>query len=388
MRYIFFIIPEIRIELFFMKAENLTIITELRHDLHRHPDLSLKETHTIQILRNFLRMHTSWNIIDRGGWFYAVKPGISAKPPIAFRSELDALPMNEDIELPYASENPGAAHKCGHDGHMAALCGLAMELDGIPLERTVYLIFQPAEEIGMGGEKCAKLIREKGIAEVYAFHNMPGYPEKNIIYRRGLTQPASEGLLIRFHGKTSHAGEPEKGNNPSAAIAELALYSQRPAAGATDGLVLCTIAGMKSGTDDFGISAGEGYICFTLRAEKEAVMKKLEQDLLLYASDLAVQNSLTTEYKIRDHFPETKNHEGPVTRVIAAAKALGLPATEMPDLWRASEDFGYYLKECPGAIFYIGSGDNYPPLHTGAYDFNDDLLEPVVDFFRKLAGKK
>lgn len=119
--------------------------------------------------------------------------------------------------------------------------------------------------------------------------------------------------------------------------------------------------------------------------QKEAMMKKLETDLLLFASDLAVRDSLRTEHEIRDYFPETRNHEGPVNRVIAAADALGLPVLEMPDLWRASEDFGYYLKECPGAIFYIGSGENYPPLHTGAFDFNDSLLEPVVDIFRKLA---
>lgn len=96
-----------------MKAENLTIITELRHKLHQHPDLSLKEAGTIRILENFLRTYTSWEIIDRDGWFCAVKPGGSVKPPIAFRSELDALPMEEGISLPYASQNPGQAHKLG-----------------------------------------------------------------------------------------------------------------------------------------------------------------------------------------------------------------------------------------------------------------------------------
>ena len=87
---------------------------------------------------------------------------------------------------------------------------------------------------------------------------------------------------------------------------------------------------------------------------------------------------------ILDRFPETRNHPDALQRVKTSAEALQLPVISMKELWRASEDFGHYLKECPGAIFYIGAGEEYPPLHTDAYDFNDRILPVAVEMFRML----
>ena len=125
-----------------MRQENLRRITELRHELHREPELSMREVGTGEKLRKFLRENTSFEVVERDGWFYAVRygaasgdgaaPEAGAEPSagsIAFRADMDALPMEEGIELPYASENPGVSHKCGHDGHCAVLCGVALELD-------------------------------------------------------------------------------------------------------------------------------------------------------------------------------------------------------------------------------------------------------------------
>lgn len=256
-------------------------------------------------------------------------------------------------------------------------------MEETPPERTVYLIFQPGEEIGAGGERCAALLREKDISEVYAFHNMSGYPEGAVIVRNGLTNPASEGLTIRFHGKQSHASAPEEGRNPAAAISRLALYSQELIEQPHSGMALCTITGINVGSGDFGISPSEGTICLTLRAEQEAEMKQMEESLLRYASRQAEKDGLSMEYQISDYFPETRNHEDGVRRVLRCAEQQGIPAMEMENLWRASEDFGYYLKQCPGAMFYIGNGPDYPPLHTQAYDFNDRILPTAI---RMLAG--
>ncbi len=358
----------------------------------------MQEAGTIGILQKFLRENTkSLSIVDRNGWFYAVKRGTadgseigSAHSPIAFRADMDALPMEESISLPHVSCHPGTAHKCGHDGHMAALCGLALELDRMETERTVYLIFQPAEETGQGALLCRELLKEKGIGEIYAFHNLGGFPENSIVFRRGLTQPTSEGLTIRMHGQPSHASAPEKGRNPSAAIAELALYAQHLPAEAEEksvaerGMALCTVVGMKCGEGDFGISAGEGSLSVTLRAEKEQVMRQMERKLLMLADRLAARDGLETEHEIRDAFPETRNDDAALERVIRQAESLLLPVIEMKEIWRASEDFGHYLKICPGAMFYIGNGEDYPALHTGAYDFNDRILGTAVDMFLEL----
>lgn len=369
-----------------MRKTNLEKIITLRHELHQYPELSLQEAKTSERIRGFLSKNTSLEVVDRDGWFYAVKKGTDPSAErIAFRADLDALPINEQIDLPYASENTGISHKCGHDGHCAALCGLALELDQIEISKTVYFIFQPAEEIGAGGKVCAKLIKEKGIGEIYAFHNLGGYPEGTVVFRRGLTQPASCGMEIRFVGKPSHASAPEEGRNPSVVISEIILYINGLLQETHQGMVLCTVTGIHVGSGDFGISPGEGSLRLTLRAEYEEELEVLKHRIQECADRLSAEAGLQTAYQFFDCFPETRNRSQGVERVEAAAKTLQIPVTEMEKLWRASEDFGYYLKECDGAMFYIGNGENWPALHTKEYDFNDRILETAVDMFTVLA---
>ena len=402
-----------------MTPVQLSAITQLRHTLHRHPELSMQETETMKILQVFLRENTSLEIHAGEGWFYALKKASASfqsssnAGPMAFRADMDALPIAESISLPYGSENEGISHKCGHDGHCAVLCGLALELDRRETDRDVYLIFQPGEEIGAGAKRCAELIREKGIAEIYAMHNLGGYAEGTLVYRRGLTQPASEGLRIRLTGRTSHASAPEKGNNPAGAIAAIVQYASGEAvftghgtaaisvsaarlprsnpktAAATDAqhtpMRLCTITGIRLGDGDFGISPGEGEICMTLRAEIEDEMLAMEKSVLSYAAQAAETAGLKMTSSIHDYFPETRNHDACLDRVLEAARKNKIPAISMGELWRASEDFGHYLKICPGAMIYIGNGEDYPPLHTSEYDFNDRIIEPAVNLFTGIA---
>ena len=402
-----------------MKKEHLDRITKLRHELHRHPELSGCEKETVKRLQRFLAEWTDLIIVPRGGWFYAVKEGTDPEAgSLAFRADMDALPIPEimpggaagqdtEQELPngeagqaaaqhepkagctaHISENPGVSHKCGHDGHCAALCGLALELDQLETEKTIYLIFQPAEETGAGGQRCAELLREKNINEVYAFHNLGGFPEGALVYRRGLTQPASEGIEFVFKGKASHASEPENGLNPAEAIAATVLYADRIAgteeAHPPQGMKLVTVTGVQVGNGDFGISPGGGSLRLTLRAEQEKEMKSLEAQISSFAVEQAKRAGLNLAKNIYDYFPETRNHDAGLTRVLAAAHSLGIPTVQMPELWRASEDFGWYLKECPGAMVYLGNGEDWPALHTSEYDFNDRILETAIELFLRL----
>ena len=371
-----------------MSPDYLQKIMELRHCLHHHPELSGRESETIRTLEDFLRRNTGFEVEEREGWFYAVRQGKPGADAIGFRADLDALPIEETIPVPYASEVPGVSHKCGHDGHCAVMCGLAMELSKRDPEQTVYLIFQPAEEIGAGGKVCAEQVRELGIREIYAFHNLGGYPEGTLIYRKGLTQPASEGLSIRFCGKPSHASAPEEGKNPAGVIAETVLFTERLLERKWAGMVLATVTGMDAGTGDFGISAGSGSLKLTLRAELEEEMKALEREILGFARNRAGERGIRTEVQISDYFPETRNRAEALEKVLRAAKRAGLPAREMQTMWRASEDFGYYLKEVPGAMVYIGNGENWPALHTQEYDFNDRILGKAVDLFVQIADPK
>ena len=359
-----------------MNQRHLALIIKLRHQLHAHAELSLQESETRQILMGFLREHTSMGVVDRGSWFYAYHAGSrDERGPIAFRADFDALPMEESIDLPYASRHPGTAHKCGHDGHSAVLAGLALELAGKDREkgekrefcpgRDVYLIFQHAEEIGAGGEECADLIAEKGISEVYAFHNWSGFPEQSVIVRNGIIQCASKGLTIHMEGAPAHASEPENGRNPAAALSELVL-AVRDQANEPDyaGLVMATIVNVSIGSKNFGIAASRGEVSMTLRAYYEHDLISLENGIRQYAGQLAEAEGLKLSFEESDVFPETVNAPESVAKVRKAAEQQGLSVLELEEPVRGSEDFGYFLKQCPGAIFYIGNGETYPQLHT------------------------
>lgn len=378
-----------------MDRENLEKIKRLRHELHAHPELSMEERETKKRLMEFLRENTKLFIEDRGHYFYAYANGKNEElEPIAFRADMDALPMEEKAGLPYGSKNPGVCHKCGHDGHCAALCGLALEADRLGTDRPVYFIFQHGEEIGGGGEECAGLIREKGIRWVFAFHNMSGYPEGQVLVKSGVTQCTSKGLTISMEGTPAHASQPEDGKNPAAALAKLALAIEAMAgaqrgeenAGQGEnssfgGFVLATIVELSAGGRNFGIAASKGSVSVTLRADYERDLNRLEEGIRETAQRLAKRYGLALSFEEQDFFPETVNDPEAVSLVRRAAASLKIPVRELSQPFRASEDFGYYLKQCPGAIFYIGNGEDHPQLHTAEYDFNDGILERAVDLF-------
>ena len=358
-----------------MNKDNLRKIISLRHELHQYPELSGHESATKRRMMSFIENNTRLAVVDCGKWFYASRY-VEGTKAVAFRADMDALPMDEALAIPHASQNPGISHKCGHDGHSAALCGLALELDALPVKRSVYLIFQHSEETGQGARECSGLLRERSISEIYAFHNWSGFPENSIVVREGVCQYASAGVTLTFTGKTSHASEPEKGLNPAYAIADLVqeIHGMK-------GSALCTIVNISVGGKNFGISPGEGSISLTVRAERESEMRKSYNAIITRADELAAGHSLSLTKSSSDYFTDTSSDSHCVGKVRAAAKSLGLQVVDMAEPIRASEDFGIYTKLVHGAIFYIGNGENYPAIHTGDYDFNDNILGTAVDVF-------
>ena len=357
---------------------------ELRHILHAHPELSGREAWTKACLMDFLREHTHLELFDRGGWFYALYRGRGGGK-VAFRADFDALPMEEHTDLPYRSQCHGAAHKCGHDGHSAALALLGLMLEETGAERDVYLIFQPAEEVGGGGEVCAALLREEGIGEVYAFHNMPGYPLHTLALRRGTMNCASKGVTFRFEGTPTHASTPELGRNPAGAVA--GLVAALPALTRREdhrGLVMATVVQIDVGEPAFGISAWQGVLRLTLRAQYQTELDALWEAVADLARQGAEQDGLAMTVEEQDVFPETANHPAGVERVRTAAGRLGLPVVEMDEPMRASEDFGWYLRQAEGALFLLGDGEDHPPLHSADFDFPDQLLETAARLFYAL----
>ena len=368
-----------------MEQAHEDLAVKLRRELHRHPELSGRETWTKAYLIDFLRRHTALEIVDRGRWFYALYRAGADKRNIAFRADFDALPIDETIDLPYGSQYPGVAHKCGHDGHSACLAALGMEIDKHGASQNVYLVFQHAEETLEGALECAPLMDEAHIAEIFAFHNAPGLPEQTIALCDGTACCGSTGMIIHFKGVPAHASQPEDGRNPCFAIAELigtipdftnpALYK---------GPVLVTVIGMDAGQEAFGMAAGEGRLLLTIRSQFDDDLDALRQNIKRKVKGLAARYGLEYVASFRDSVPAVVNHRESTDKVRRAAKRLGLALWEADTPTRGSEDFAWFLKRTQGGMYAVGAGVDRAPIHTAAFDFNDAVIPTAVDLFRAL----
>lgn len=371
-----------------MNQENVKKAIAFRHELHRHPYLSNEERPTLERIIDFLKANTqNIEVVDKGHYVYAVYRAKEAKmPPMAFRSDNDAIKVNDDIDKPYKSVTDGVAHKCGHDGHTAAMAAFALEIDQSGADRDVYFLFQPAEENGSGAATCLDFITDKHIPEIFAFHNEPGLPKYTVMVRDGLLCCASKGMIITMTGKASHASEPENGLNPSFAIAQTALASKTIAAPENyKGLVLATIVQIDVGEKEaFGVSASKGKLLLTIRGEYEEEMDLLQARLEEEALKNAKEYGLQCEFSYCDAFPQTLSHPESNEKIRRAAAALDLPVFEIPKALRGSEDFGHFTKLAKGAMFFMSYGEGKPMIHTSKYDFDDDLIEPVVEMYKKL----
>ena len=355
-------------------------VKELRERLHQIPERSLMEEQTKKELMCFLKEHTSFQVTDRGKWFYAWKPAKNAeqkKPPVAFRADMDAVCGRDG--------NPG--HYCGHDGHCSILAGLALSLEnGISPDRDIYLIFQPAEETGQGARLVSSLLSEKQIPEIYGLHNIPGYPLGSILLREGTFACASTGLTIRLTGSPSHAAYPEAGKNPGTALARLLLSIERLTAKVNreKGFVLMTLIGMEIGSDSYGVSASDGILRLTVRGEKESVFSDYLNKIYELATLAAKEGGFRLSYTEVERFPATENHRENVEKIRETAEKLKLSVITLKAPMRWSEDFGYYLQQSKGAFFGIGDGEDHAQLHTEDFTFPDEILETAISLLKNL----
>lgn len=363
-------------------------VKALRGCLHKIPERSLEEVKTKQMLMTFLKENTSFELVDNGGWFYAFHKADqtnseevaseSVKSPIALRADMDAVCGKDG--------KPG--HYCGHDGHSSILAGLALYLEAHKAiwNRDVYLIFQPAEEIGKGANVCSELLVEKKIGEMYGLHNIPGYPKRQILTKNGTFACASTGLEIRMTGTPSHAAYPEAGKNPGLALSQLLIQTDAitKQINQTKGFVLMTLIGMEIGSDSYGVSASDGVLRLTVRATKQSIFNEYLSEINKLAETLAANYGLALKIREIERFPATENDECAIVKVRECAERLGLSTVELPEPMRWSEDFGYYLQKTTGAFFGIGDGENHAQLHTEGYEFPDDIIETAILLFAEL----
>ena len=367
-------------------------LVRLRKELHQHPEVSGKEIETSRRVLSFLENYQPDELITEVGTtgVMAIYKGKKAGKTVLFRCELDALPIEETNDFEHRSLNNGVSHKCGHDGHMAILCGLAAELhQNKPKSGVVILLFQPAEEDGSGAQKVLSDPKFASIQPdyVFALHNLPGFPIHQIVVKNETFTCAVNSIIIKLKGKTAHAGEPEKGINPALAIAT--IINQFNAIIQTDitkeNYCLITPIYSKIGKKAYGVSAGTGEIHFTVRSDSNLQMRKIELGLENLAKSIAKEHQLKCKTRWTQSFQANENDKNAVTFIKKAAKINGFELFEKEKPFTWGEDFGLFTQHYPGAMFGLGAGINTPALHNPDYDFPDEIIATGVSVFHQIS---
>jgi amidohydrolase len=299
---------------------------------------------------------------------------------------LDALPIEEKGTPTYKSAISGKGHLCGHDGHMAIICGLGEKLSHQrPDSGEVVLLFQPAEETGQGAKRVLEDPKFDKIRPDFAFalHNLPGFPLHQVITRKGTFAAGSTGMTLQFTGKTSHAAHPEDGQNPSEAISKLILTLPEIRKNIS-GFCLATVIHVQIGSLAFGTSAGIGSLSLTLRAFDQKNLEQLIEEVEKKAKQLAKAENLDIDVQLKESFAVSKNDPAAVKLADQAFKRLNLELIEKAEPFRWSEDFGLFSQHCPSFLFGLGAGEKCPQLHEGSYDFPDELIETGVGVFDRI----
>ncbi len=366
-------------------------LRELRHELHAHPEVSGNEHRTAERIVELLqRLNPDELITNIGGTGILAKfKGEEEGRDLLFRAELDALPIQEENNVAHRSNIDGVSHKCGHDGHMAILCGLAQQLaDQRPAKGDVWLLFQPAEENGEGAKAILADPRSKVIGEpvVFALHNLPGIARGTVMLRDHEFTASVVSIIIKLHGRTSHAAEPEHGVNPALAMSQIIDGAIQLAHNVPQDLRMRVVTPVyaRLGSMDYGISAGNGEVHFTLRCWNDRELDALKEDIEQLATSVAGDHGLNVHFGYVQEFRANRNHPKAVEMVCQAARHAGLKDEKALHPFKWGEDFGLFTSKYKGCMFCIGAGKDMPALHNPDYDFPDDIIPHGVAIFERI----
>lgn len=363
----------------------------LRHHLHRHPELSGKEFYTADYLIGYYTKHFQPDEIVRvaGHGIGFVFNGQAPGKTILIRTELDALPIIEVNTFAHKSTSPGVSHKCGHDGHMTMVAGVAKYLSkNRPAKGRVVLLHQPAEETGEGARAVYEDPNFSKIRPDIAFslHNIPGKPMHQILCKPGSFSRAVKSMIITLKGKTAHASKPETGINPALAAAAIIQAADSINKSASKGSLI-TLIHTVIGDKAYGVSAGYGEVHFTLRGPTNEALDTIWNDLSAQAKAIAEKNSLLISFGFTEEFMANSNDEEAVEMIRKAAADNKFDYVEMVDSNPWGEDFGMITSHLKGAMFGLGAGESNPDLHNPDYDFPDELIPTGTAMFIDLINR-
>ena len=369
-------------------------LSAIRRDIHAHPELGLEEYRTAELVARKLE---EWGIeVHRGvgktGVVGVLRNG-NGQASVGLRADMDALPILEATGLPYASQNPGRMHACGHDGHTTMLLGAARYLAEIRnFNGTVNFIFQPAEE-GVGG--ALEMLKD-GLFErfpcdsVYGMHNRPGLPVGKFITGPGARAAGGAFFDITITGKGAHGAYPHHSIDPIVVACHLGTALQSIVSrniSAQDTAVL-SITRIQSG-DAYNVIPQSAIMAGTVRTIKSDVMTMIEQNMKRLAVSVAAGFGAEATVDFRIIFAPMVNNEAEAIAYGDAAAALvgedNVRRDGPPGM--GSEDFSFMMEKVPGAHINLGNGDS-AALHNHLYDFNDEIIPYGVALYAAIVEKK
>ena len=368
-------------------------LVQIRRDIHQHPETGFNEHRTAGIVAAFLR---NFGIevycgLGKTGVVGTLQGKFPGDRVIGLRADMDALSIQEETNLAYASVNPGVMHACGHDGHTAMLLGAARYLATFrDFTGTVRFIFQPAEENYCGAQVMVDdgLFEKFSCDEIYGMHAMPDINAGEFAIRSGPYMASSDTWNVVFKGTGGHGATPEAGTDPTMPAAAFisALQSIIGRNVPPDQPAVVSVGHLNAGEFNApNIIPATVLARGTARCFTEKIRDLLEERITRLAKDMAGAYNCEAKAEYQRRYPALSNSESHTdTAVRAAVQVAGNERVNPNDnLMTGSEDFACMLKKVPGAYISIGSG-NRPYLHTPNHDFNDDIILPGVAYWVSL----
>ncbi len=367
------------------KSIHSELVSTRRH-LHAHPELSFEEKETAAfIARKLQSLHIPFTE-NVGGYGIVAHIGSTEGKLVALRGDMDALPIQEENEVEYASKNPGVMHACGHDVHTTCLLGAAQILKSQEGELSggVRLLFQPAEERIPGGASLMiadGALRNPDVQLIFGQHVYPEMEQGHVGFRPGIYMASADELYITIHGKGGHAALPHRLIDPVLIAAHVItslqqMVSRRSNAAIPTVLSIGKIIGMGATNiipDKVTLEGTLRTIDETWRSEAHGLIRQL-------INGICESMGATAEIEIRKGYPCLVNE--PDLTVWAKRKAeelLGDTFVHDLPLRMTAEDFAYYGQEIPACFYRLGISNASKklgaPLHTSRFDIDEDALE-------------
>jgi len=368
-------------------------ITAWRRDFHAHPELLYDVHRTAGTVAEKLKAFGCDQVVTGIGRTGVVgvirgKRG-GGDRVIGLRADMDALPIEEQTDLPYRSTTPGKMHACGHDGHTAMLLGAAQYLaETRNFAGTAVVIFQPAEEGGAGGKAMVEdgLMERFGIQEVYGMHNYPGMPAGTFGIRPGPMLAAADRLFIDIEGVGGHAAKPHAAVDTVLVGAQIVSQIQSVVARNVDPLdsAVVSICMFQAGHTD-NVIPQTAHLRGTARSLTPEVRDLLEARLHEVVEGTARLYGARAKLTYSRDYPVTRNHPEQAAFAAGVAEQIagkeGVDTSLVPVM--GGEDFSFMLEARPGAFIFVGNGDS-AGLHHPSYDFNDSIIPAGTSYWVRL----